>query len=357
MTQFCPYTLTTLLSSAIIFITGVGLSTVRVPKEPGLRNYRISRRFLAAAYMILAAIGFAGVFWNSQIHLDTVIAPLQALLFTFALITLINRTFVTFRRLLFQFLLIGFIIAASPVNSFVLKEPLALVAHLAQAAYYGLYVYYVWIFFREYLKYIKRADNFYAGDEKRLLRWVLHVFITAALIGAIAGMLKENNAYFLTFIVVYTVIYVWLAIKYINYATLFSRFEPVVSVSEKEKSGGQGVADDHIGKALEKWLSSKEFLNQDITLESLVSRLNINRTYISRYINSQLGMSFRQWIGTLRIKEAQRIMETDPEKPIMEVAEAVGICNQSSFCRQFRNVTGMTPGGFRETVRKNSCPK
>lgn len=57
MIQFDTYTLVTLPSSLVIFIIGVCLLVVSVPRETELKNYLIARRFLAGAYFVLAAVG------------------------------------------------------------------------------------------------------------------------------------------------------------------------------------------------------------------------------------------------------------------------------------------------------------
>ena len=53
MIQYSPYMLTTLLSAVVILIIGICLLVVAVQREAELKNYRIARRFLAGAYVVL----------------------------------------------------------------------------------------------------------------------------------------------------------------------------------------------------------------------------------------------------------------------------------------------------------------
>ena len=96
MFQLTPYILTTLLSAVIILVMGFCLLVVSVPQDAELRNYRISRRFLAVAYIVLSSVGFWETFGESGAGEDRsvvmactlIAASFQALLFTFSITTL-----------------------------------------------------------------------------------------------------------------------------------------------------------------------------------------------------------------------------------------------------------------------------
>ncbi len=236
MLQSDPYAQISLLSAVIVFTMGICLFTVAMPTEPQFRNYRLSRRLLGVAYIFLSGVHFAGIFIDSAIHVDTIVAPFQALMFTFALIALIDNRFVTRKRLAIQLAIIFALSALVLVNRYVLPRPIVWVAYLIHAIYAGLYIHYVWIFFREYRNYKRRADGFFSGDEYKRLRWIVRVFVMAAVIGIFGGVLKENNIYFLIFIVGYTVLYSYMAIRYINYVGLFYGMAPIVSETRYEDS-------------------------------------------------------------------------------------------------------------------------
>jgi AraC-like DNA-binding protein len=355
MQQFDPYFLTSLLSAVIVLAMGVCLFTVAMPRERGLYNYRLSRRLLGTAYIVLAGVHFAGIFIDFNIHLDTIVAPFQALMFTFALIVLINNRFVTRRRLLLQLSIVSALAAIILINRYALPEPLTSVFWVIDALYAGLYIYYVWIFFRQYRNYKRRADNFYSDDEYKRLRWVVEVFITAAAIGIFGGAIKQNNIYFLIFIGSYTLLYTWLAIRYINYVGQFCRMAPVVESApdeerHKEAKNGNGDA------ALARWVERKEFQRSGITLDTLADELCVSPSWLSRHINSTYGQNFRSWIASMRIGEAIRLLETHPEMRIDEIQELSGIPT-SSFFRQFHTATGVSPTEYRNKLNGDNAVK
>lgn len=208
MLQLTPYTLATLLSAVVILAMGVCLLAVSMPHGTELRSYRTSRRLLATAYIILAAQSIAGVFWDEKLHAEMLTPLFQAFLFTYALITLLNHAYVTRRRIVWQLVIIGLIVSLILLNLHIFTTPVKMLSYIVLAAYFCLFTYYVWVFFREYRNYKRRADNFYVGNERGLLRWVSQIFVIAAGIGATAGIITENDITFWAFIVVYSVVYV-----------------------------------------------------------------------------------------------------------------------------------------------------
>ncbi|MDR2890352.1 MAG: helix-turn-helix domain-containing protein [Alistipes sp.] len=345
MQQFGPYFLTALLSAVVVLAMGICLFAVAMPSDPKLSGYRLSRRLLGVAYVFLAGIHLAGIFIDSGIHLSTIVAPFQALMFTFALIVLINNRFVTRRRLLVQLAILSALTTLVMVNDYALPAPLVWLSLLLKAIYPALFVYYVWIFFREYRNYKRRANNFYSDNEHKRLRWVVEVFVTAAVIGVFGGVLEENNIYFLIFIACYTLLYTYLAIRYINYVGQFHRMAPVVEIARNEERHKEVRGE----AALAQWVEQKEFRLSGTTLDSLADQLCVSSSWLSRHINSTHGQNFRSWIASLRIGEAIRLLETNPEMRIDEIQELSGIPT-SSFFRQFHSATGVSPAEYRSRL-------
>ena len=131
---------------------------------------------------------------------------------------------------------------------------------------------------------------------------------------------------------------------------------PVIVERLPNLSGGKEVAEEFISTTLKKWIERKEFLCQDITLETLTNELATNQTYLSRYINSHYGQNFRSWINSLRIGESMRLIESGTELSLGEVAEQIGIPSRSKFFRQFTSVAGVTPAEYRRKVKSENPP-
>ena len=355
--EFSTYEFIALLSAVVIFIMGICLMVVSVPKEPELKNYRVSRYFLAVAYVSLTILHFLGIFFDSQIHEERIITAIQAMLVTFALITLINRRFVTLKRLFYQLLLISLLSGLILCNTYLFPSQSRLLSQMSCVGYFGLYLYYVYLFFKEYRNYKRRTDNFYAGNEYKRLQWVMQTFIMVAVVGILGGLSKGNDVFFLVFIGCYTVVYVYLAIRYINYGHIFHRVAPVVVLADEEEEEEEGV-DQVIWKkqmcqSIDVWIEERGFLTDDVSLDTLSKKLGVNQSYLSRHINSMYEQNFRSWINGLRINEAQRLLAYREDLSIGEICEAVGIGSMSSFYRQFSTITQMTPQEYRSQFQNN----
>lgn len=84
------------------------------------------------------------------------------------------------------------------------------------------------------------------------------------------------------------------------------------------------------------------FLEPDLTRESLCQRLSIGRTYLSLYLRSR-GLTFYQYINTLRVKHAIKLMRDNPELSINGVSQVSGFRSQTTFRKVFKEVMGCLP--------------
>lgn len=99
------------------------------------------------------------------------------------------------------------------------------------------------------------------------------------------------------------------------------------------------------------------FLEPDLTRESLCQRLSIGRTYLGMYLRSR-GLTFHQYINSLRVEYAVKLMWDNPEIPVREVSSLSGFRSQTTFRKMFQEVMGclpseMKPNNYTVTDSKN----
>ena len=71
---------------------------------------------------------------------------------------------------------------------------------------------------------------------------------------------------------------------------------------------------------------------------------------LDRRMRRVFGLTTGQWVLQTRISHARdRLIDTD--LPIAAIALEAGYSDQSSFTRQFRRSTGLSPSGFRRLRR------
>ena len=99
---------------------------------------------------------------------------------------------------------------------------------------------------------------------------------------------------------------------------------------------------------------NKMFLDMNISREMLADHLGTNRTYISEAVSQMTGMSFPQYISSLRIKEAEQRLH-DPTIEITNFTDfgrSLGFASLSAFQTAFKRHTGMTLSAYRDIARR-----
>lgn len=84
----------------------------------------------------------------------------------------------------------------------------------------------------------------------------------------------------------------------------------------------------------------------DITLVKIAEQLDVSIWYLARLFKKNVGMSFREYLRTIRLKKAEELLHSS-RLSIKEVAAAVGYKHVSDFDHHFKSSYGMTPGEYR----------
>lgn len=92
-------------------------------------------------------------------------------------------------------------------------------------------------------------------------------------------------------------------------------------------------------------LKKKLYKNPTLTLQELALEFGTNRTYLSQYFNNELHTTFYEYINSLRVKYAERLLRSE-NIPILTVCERSGFNSVSTFHRAFRRIHGCTPSVY-----------
>lgn len=92
-----------------------------------------------------------------------------------------------------------------------------------------------------------------------------------------------------------------------------------------------------------------EHYAEDISLESVASKLNITGGYLSTYFKEKTGMNFVDYVNEFRIKQAMSLLQQS-EMKIQDIATATGYQSLSSFNRTFKKFSGVTPSEYRRLL-------
>ncbi len=84
------------------------------------------------------------------------------------------------------------------------------------------------------------------------------------------------------------------------------------------------------------------FLQSNLRVSDVARLLNTNRTYISALMTEKFHCSFSYYINGKRVAYAQELMRKHPELTLDQLTEQSGFVYVPSFCRTFKEYTGMT---------------
>jgi AraC-like DNA-binding protein len=83
------------------------------------------------------------------------------------------------------------------------------------------------------------------------------------------------------------------------------------------------------------------------SVAQIAGAAGLSADYFSRLFQRTTGKSVRRWIVEERIRAATELLG-DPSMSIGQVAERLGYQDLFYFCRQFKQVMGVSPSGFRK---------
>lgn len=106
------------------------------------------------------------------------------------------------------------------------------------------------------------------------------------------------------------------------------------------------------GRLLRLFRDEKIYLRPNLTLDEVAFELGTNKTYLSKCINIELQVNFREFVNAFRIQEAIQLYESDPGMTLMELCQQCGFKNQASFTFSFKLNTGQTPGEWCRDVKQ-----
>lgn len=112
----------------------------------------------------------------------------------------------------------------------------------------------------------------------------------------------------------------------------------------EETTNAQQIALYH--RVLAVMQKEKPFLDPAFDLNMLARHVGTNRTMLSTTLNRETGMNFNNWLAEYRVNFLIEQLPLHADKTVNELFPLVGFSSRTSFFRQFRQVTGMTPSQY-----------
>ena len=348
----------------------------KTPEKSIFENYLRSRRIMGAAILLLAANYSVHFFFgirfknaNAAILMNLSTYFLCYWLFSSSLTTLLDRFYITKRRLRTHICLwILFSILSGIVLLLLPKGILQATAMFALATWlviYGLYLTHRLL--KTYHKVIRIFNDTHADDIGAYIKWLSIFTYWAVIFGVGCGLLTFlPDEYIYIWILSSVPFYIYLFLCYLNYLLFYEQVENAMEdgitsedenlcdTTNQKQEQKQETPFYHaeIEKKIKGWIDTDGYIRPGLTIKELSDKLQTNRTYLSEYIKTKYEMSFRDWITGLRIEYAKRLLAQNPRLTVADISEKSGFLSPSHFIRMFKENAGCTPVKWKKTEAK-----
>jgi len=358
----------TIVYTGLFLALGIILLTAYIPRDKNLAVYRTGRRIFACAYMLLGATGVIDLILIPSdgernyitIYSMGAVSLLHAWLNTYAYLLLqepSQKSIRSFRR--YGSLGLPLILLTGCAMIF-LPQAYIVASFALGAAYAGQICWTISVCYREYRANVRAMGNYYDGTLRfSWMNGALMMTVGLALLNLVSFYTVGLS---LLVRVCTTLFYLYFAIRLLNYMHVFVYVSEAREKEEADESaeieGVQAagaeplVATNGFNKKmvpmLTQWCEAKRFCQDSLTIKKVACEMDTNHTYLSAYLNKQLGCSFQQWLNNLRIEEAKILLNKYPCKTIEEIGRMVGIPQLYNFSRWFKQISGLSPQQWRK---------
>ena len=201
-------------------------------------------------------------------------------------------------------------------------------------------------------KYNRHLMERFSYTENINLNWLKHILYTFYVILALwiidCLMLKFNVA------AVYMLgsLALWITVDYYIYkheSVLDELTDDTASKEDIPENVEEAVSELN-QKITQLFIEEKAYLNPQLKISDVAKAVGTNRTYVSNFFNKDAGTTFYDYVNTLRVGYACRLL-ADSDESIKNISEQSGFSSQQAFYRVFARIKGMTPATFRNSVK------
>ena len=349
----------------------------KTPEKKIFKNYLRSRQIMGIAMLLLSANYSVHFFFgirfknaDSAILMNMSTYFLCYSLFSSALIMLLDRFYITKRRVWTHIILWIIFSTLSGVVLFLLPSGIMQKFSLFALAVW-LVVFGVVLARRVIIAYrraIRIFNETQADDIGAYIEWLSIFTYWAVIFGVGCGLLTFlPDKYVFIWILSSIPFYSYLFYSYQNYLLFYEQVENAFEQdiqSEQELLTNSGtepemVSDEEVPvsytefiEKVDNWIKTDGYVQQGLTIKELSEILHTNRTYLSAYIKTTYKMTFREWITSLRLEYAKNMLKEHPEINIQKLAESSGFLSRSNFIKLFSEKEGCTPAKWKKANRE-----
>lgn len=351
-----------LVTSSTMLVLFFVLFFLRAPERKEWRHFHLATRLISLACLLLS-ISYMSSFLHvddarsDEGYLQSIITLLvgcfQALLFTSTSIILVSPSATLWRK------------AASHMLGITCGGIVSITAYCTLPAWrwwnvvicgvvYLSYIICLTAYFRRsFRQSVQHLEDMYADDMQMRLRWVQTFFYGALGVGlfAMLAAITPNVILKELFDISVPIYYTYVAVRLVNYITTSSfvvkTFVADAVSPQQDVPCVDPETTSRVERAITQWVNARRYAETDATVDEIANEMGVGKQDFNSYFKNVLHTPFRTWRRELRIREAMRIMETQPTLSITELMTEVGYNDRSNFYKDFQQIAGIALKDYR----------
>ncbi|HMG88827.1 MAG TPA: helix-turn-helix domain-containing protein, partial [Chryseolinea sp.] len=208
--------------------------------------------------------------------------------------------------------------------------------------------------FRSIKQYEKDLAGSYSTMNSQEIAWLKIVNVLLLLIVGLVSIFlilffvtRSYNRDFDYFYVIPSSVLIYL-VSYRLAGVQWLRIAPAPAIKYKKSSLKTNEGKER-AQQLERYLDvHKPYLNNELRLEDLADMVEMPSHHLSQVLNEHLNSTFFDFINRQRVEEAKRLIATEGQLTLLEIAFKAGFNNKTSFTNAFKKFAGMTPLEFKK---------
>lgn len=364
------YWILLLLTNGILIFMGLHLIFGAITPELKGSIYHTARRYAGAAFSVTPIasfiFNFLEVVYDERVYLATAVNLtsfyLTAVLFSIAFLNIIGNRLNKLRKR-FISMEISFLVYLIPTwgpivfNNMEIIKTCHIISNIILCTYVIIILIYIYIVYKDL---ITRIDDYYSEEIAANTKWIKSSLLLFIGLGLITLVAPFSNHYNIILCLIYVI---YQASVYTYIYSGFHRFEittlsladeaesddtePIPTIISRNNNINEETA-SYIEKRLNEWIKQEYYTVQGLTIKSVAAQICTNRTYLSSYINTKYKQPFKEWITILRIDESKKLLFSNTEYGIAEIASKVGFLSENTFINNFKKIEGIDPIKWRE---------
>jgi AraC-like DNA-binding protein len=218
-------------------------------------------------------------------------------------------------------------------------------------------IYFVILGHRLVRNYNKQIANYYSNLESRSILWVNYILYSLVITSAASiifnligrSYFMDSKILLLIPSIIFSVLLFFIGLQgYMqNHTVTDMEFADLDDKTDASQNYNISRLNE---KLIDLFVNEEIYKYPDLKITYVTEKLNTNRTYVSKHINTEFSCTFNEFVNRYRIEEAKRLLSDKSMKnfSLNYISEKSGFGSMGSFMRVFKEMEGITPGQFRE---------